>query len=101
MAGPRAVTLLELANEIAACVGVPPTRLKLPVMPVSVACHVLELTFRAMNKEAPFSRRSLKFYTGNTAFRTNKAAEVLNYQAETDLSEGLRKTFAVIGTQLQ
>jgi nucleoside-diphosphate-sugar epimerase len=96
MAGPRAVTLVELTSEIASCLGVAPPRVKLPQAPVWFGCFLLELAYRALGKEAPFSRRSLKFFSGNTAFCTEKAANLLNFRASVDLREGLERTYGTI-----
>ncbi len=93
IAGPRAVSLLELTSEIANCTGVPAPGLKLPKALVWPACYFLEAGFAALGREAPFSRRSLKFFTGNTAFVTKKACEQLGFQAQVELSEGLKQTY--------
>jgi nucleoside-diphosphate-sugar epimerase len=93
MAGPRAVTLRELTGEIANHIGVAPPRLKVPKAIVWPACYALELTGNVVGKEVPFSRRSLKFFTGNTAFSTRKAQKVLGFQAQTELSAGLEDTY--------
>ncbi|MFW5941333.1 MAG: NAD-dependent epimerase/dehydratase family protein [Chloroflexota bacterium] len=92
IAGPRATTLRELVDEIARCVGKPPPRLHFPQAIVWPAVYALEIGFGALGKEAPFTRRSLKFFTGNTAFRTTKAEERLGFQATIDLADGLRRT---------
>jgi dihydroflavonol-4-reductase len=92
MAGPRAVTLVELADEIAACVGARPPRLRLAHGLVWPACYLLETAFGALGKEAPFTRRSLKFFTGNTAFRTDRAADVLGFHPAVDVRDGLQRT---------
>jgi len=93
IAGPRAVTLRELADEIAATQGVAPPRLRLPKAPVWLGCLALETVFGLVKREAPFTRRSMKFFTGNTSFSTRKAAEQLGFEARTDLREGLRLTY--------
>lgn len=94
MAGPRAVTLRELVDQIADCLGVPAPRLRLPYSLVLAGCYLLEVAGSVMGREAPFTRRSLKFYTGNTAFRTEKARQVLEFQAQVSLSDGLKRTYA-------
>lgn len=99
MAGPRAVTLRELTAEIAACLDVPPPRLMLPYALVWPACYLLELAGGALGREMPFTRRSLKFFTGNAAFNTTKAQSLLGFQAHTDLAEGLAQTFASFSRQ--
>lgn len=97
IAGPRATTLRELADEIARCTGASPPRLHLPKALVWPGCYLLEVAFAAVGKDAPFSRRSLKFFTGNTAFSTDKAAEMLGFRAQTDLADGLARTYTAIG----
>jgi nucleoside-diphosphate-sugar epimerase len=94
MAGPRAVTLEELANEIAACVGAPPPRLKLPRLLVWLGCLALEGASRVTGREAPFTRRSMKFYTGNTAFSIQKAQKVLGFDPAVNLRDGLQQTYS-------
>jgi nucleoside-diphosphate-sugar epimerase len=94
MAGPRAVTLVELANEIAAFAGAPPPRLKLPKPLVWLGCLALEAASRVTGREAPFTRRSMKFYTGNTAFSIQKAQKVLGFDPTVELREGLERTYS-------
>lgn len=94
IAGPRATTLRELADEIALVAGVGAPRLHLPKAPVWLGCMVLEAAFGAVGREAPFTRRSLKFFTGNTAFVTKKAETLLGFRAEVGLAEGLEATYA-------
>lgn len=92
MAGPQAVTLLELAEEIAQTVGVASPRLKMPETLVWPACYLLEVGFGLLGRPAPFTRRSLKFFTGNTAFNTKRAEEKLGFRPKVELQEGLRRT---------
>jgi nucleoside-diphosphate-sugar epimerase len=92
IAGPRAVTLVELTDGIADCLGVPPPKLKLPQLLVWPGVYFLELVGALTGREVPFTRRSLKFFTGNTAFTTKKAYEVLGFRAQTELSAGLKQT---------
>jgi nucleoside-diphosphate-sugar epimerase len=94
MAGPRAVSLEELATAIAATLGAPRPRLRLPYGLVWMGCVLLEFASRISGREAPFTRRSLKFYTGNTAFNTAKARDVLGFEPRTGLAAGLQYTAA-------
>jgi nucleoside-diphosphate-sugar epimerase len=96
IAGPRATTLRELANEIAAIVGVSPPWLQLPKTLVWFGCYALELAAGIAGKEAPFTRRSMKFFTGNTAFSTRKAEQGLAFKPEVELPDGLSLTYGVI-----
>ncbi|MEX2030597.1 MAG: hypothetical protein WD906_06490 [Anaerolineales bacterium] len=47
-----------------------------------------------MRRQPPFNRRSLKFFTGNTAFHTGRARTALGFEASTELEEGLARTGA-------
>ena len=93
MAGPRAVTLQELADEIATVTSSASPRLKLPKALVWPAIYTLEAGFGVIGRKPPFTRRSMKFFTGNTAFKTGKAANILGYRATIDLAEGIRRTY--------
>lgn len=93
IAGPRAVTLEELANEIAGRLGVAKPSLHLPLPLVWAGVSALELGVGVLGKEPPYTRRSLKFYTGNTAFRIDKARQTLGFEPQIDLAEGLRCTY--------
>ncbi|MCA9923432.1 MAG: hypothetical protein KC421_13725, partial [Anaerolineales bacterium] len=68
-------------------------RLKLPKALVWPAIYTLEAGFGVIGRKPPFTRRSMKFFTGNTAFKTDKAANILGYRATVDLAEGIRRTY--------
>jgi len=93
IAGPRAVTLEELAREIAKSVGVKAPTLRLPLGLVWAGCVLLEAGSKITGRKAPFTRRSLKFYTGNTAFSIEKARTILGFDPKVDLDEGLERTY--------
>jgi nucleoside-diphosphate-sugar epimerase len=94
IAGPKAVTLEELVGEISKCVGVKPPSLKLPLQIVWAGCVLLEAGSRITGMKAPFTRRSIKFYTGNTAFNIDKARKEMGFNPRVELIEGLEKTYA-------
>lgn len=93
MGGPRAVTLRELADEIARCESVKSPSLKLPHALVMSGCILLEGGAKIFKFKPPFTRRSMKFYTGNNAFTIEKAARDLGFRAKTELADGLGKTY--------
>jgi len=67
-----------------------PVRVPLAVMwPV---CYVVETMASLLRREPPFSTRSLKFFTENSAFSIAKAKRQLGYAPEVDLITGLEKT---------
>jgi nucleoside-diphosphate-sugar epimerase len=92
MAGPKPVTLEELANGIADCMGVSRPSLKLPYVLVWGGVTALEAAGRITGRNVPFSRRSMKFYTGNTAFSIKKAEHVLGFVPKINLAQGLQLT---------
>ena len=93
MGGPRAVTLEELVSSTAACMNVPAPKMRLPEPLVWAGCLGIEATFGLLKKQAPYSRRSLKFFTGDTAFNIKKAEERLGFTPHVDLHEGLKRTY--------
>jgi nucleoside-diphosphate-sugar epimerase len=93
MAGNRAATLEELVDGIADCIGVRKPSLKLPQKVVWTGCLFLEGGSKLIGKKSPFTRRSLKFYTGNTAFSIEKARKSLGFEPKVELVEGLNRTY--------
>jgi nucleoside-diphosphate-sugar epimerase len=94
LAGPRAVTIQELAEAIATRLGQPAPRLRLPRLPILMAALAIETAYGLVKKPAPLSRRSLKFFTGNTAFNTGRAQTILGFRPKIQLEEGLDRTGA-------
>jgi dihydroflavonol-4-reductase len=93
IAGSEAVTLEVLANGIADCVGVKHPSLKLPKALVWIGVTFLEFSSRVTGMKVPFTRRSMKFYTGNTAFSIKKAEEMLGFHPQVELRDGLALTY--------
>ncbi|HKY60815.1 MAG TPA: NAD-dependent epimerase/dehydratase family protein [Gemmatimonadota bacterium] len=89
------VTVRTLIDEIAELVGSPPPR-SIPLPVLRLAAGVCELAFRPLGKEPPVSRRSIKFYTNNTAFDISKARRLLGWNPRYDLRAGLAETWAYL-----
>jgi nucleoside-diphosphate-sugar epimerase len=53
----------------------------------------METLGKLAGRDVPFTRRSLKFFKGNTAFSSQKAFDLLDYEAKIDLAEGLQNTY--------
>lgn len=94
MAGPKSVTLEELAAGIAQVENVKTPSLRLPEAPVWLGCLLLEGVSKVTKKKVPFTRRSMKFYTGNTAFDISKAREEIGFNPQVELPEGLKLTYS-------
>ena len=96
LAGREPSTLENLANGIADTIDVPRPSLRLPKTLVWMGVTGLEYISKLTGMKAPFTRRSMKFYTGNTAFSINKA-EKLRTVIETSVStpENITCSFGV------
>lgn len=88
----RFVTLNELAALIARVVGAEPTRWRLPVWPVYAAGAVCEAVCVPLRINPPLYRRRVDFFTHDRAFDISKARQVLGFQPQVSLEEGLART---------
>lgn len=86
----QAVTLTELVETIANILNVKVPRFRIPLWLGETMGRILERGFAFFGGEAPFSRRSLRFFTGNTAFNISRARQELGFNPRYDLSDGLR-----------
>jgi dihydroflavonol-4-reductase len=93
IAGPRAVTLRELVDQIALTLGVPSPGMRIPQWLILPPVYLLEIAGKILKRDVPFTRRSLKFFSGNTAFSTAKAEARLGYRPQVELADGLRRTY--------
>ncbi|HEX9798383.1 MAG TPA: NAD-dependent epimerase/dehydratase family protein [Anaerolineales bacterium] len=94
MAGPNPVELRRLVENMASLIGRKPPRMRLPRPVVWTGAWILERLFGVIGRNAPFSTRSLKFFSGDAAFSTEKARRLLGFVPRVDLEEGLRRTLS-------
>jgi nucleoside-diphosphate-sugar epimerase len=92
MAGAEPATLRQLATGIAQTLDAKNPSLRFPKTLVWIGVVGLEVLAKITGMKAPFTRRSMKFYTGNTAFAIQKAVSQLNFQPQIELQDGLTKT---------
>ncbi len=90
---PRKVA--ELLATIADLCGVDPPR-QVPLPLLWLAGWGAEAVFGVFGKEPPLSRRTLRFFSGNTAFDTSRARDLLGFEASYDLERGLEATYRQI-----
>lgn len=86
------VTLEQLVNAILEVEhsDYRPLQVPLPVMwPV---CLAAESMAKLLGREPPFSRRSLKFFTEDSAFSIARAVDKLGYSPGVGLADGLERT---------
>jgi nucleoside-diphosphate-sugar epimerase len=54
--------------------------------------YILEVAFKFLGKQPPFSRRSVDFFLKHNSYAIHKAKNILGYQPQVDLQRGLRET---------
>lgn len=91
------VTIRTLVDGIARQVGARPPR-RVPMALLAGAATVAELVFKPLGKEPPLSRRTLKFFTANTAFDISRARTLLGFEPRYDLDAGLEETAGLLGS---
>lgn len=92
LTGEPPVTLNQLVSVIAEVVGVRPTRLRLPVMPVYLAGLLCELIFKPLGIHPPLYRRRVDFFRKTRSFDISKAKRELGFRPKTDLRSGIQTT---------
>ena len=90
--GPRYVSLNDLVAVIAQVIGARPPWMRLPVWPVYVAGALMEAVCVPLGKNPPLYRRRVDFFTHNRAFSIAKAQQLLGYEPQIDLEQGIRAT---------
>jgi nucleoside-diphosphate-sugar epimerase len=92
LVGPRAVSFRELADAVAAALGVPPPRVSLPRCAAMLAARGLELAGRALGRRPPLGRTGVAFFSEDRVVSREKAARELGFAPACDLVEGAART---------
>ena len=92
LASGEAPSLTEWVAEIAAAQGARAPRFRVPVAPMWLLGLSLEVAFKMVGKDAPFSRRSLKFFTNGTVFDPRKIRTVLGFSPAVPWRDGVSRT---------
>ena len=90
--GRQAVTTDEMVAAVAAAVGRPSPRLRLPLWPFSAAAIVLETTLRPLGIQPPLHRRRMDFFRKSFTFAGAKAERLLGFTPEIDFAQGAKLT---------
>lgn len=85
------VTIRRLVDVIAELTGAR-RPLSIPLPALWLAGAAFEALFAPLGKEPPISRRTLKFFTGNTAFRIDRARDLLAWEPRWSLADGMAET---------
>jgi nucleoside-diphosphate-sugar epimerase len=98
IAGDQPVESGELVGVISQELNVRMQKIHLPVILGQWGGWVLELFFKPLRRQPPFSRRSMDFFLKHNAYSIGKAQRRLNYQPQIDLRTGIQKTIASMKT---
>ncbi len=90
--GEEFLPLRELAALVAAELGVPAPRLRLPLAPFSALATACEWICSPLGLEPPLHHRRLSFYRNQRAFRIEKARRLLGFEPQVSLREALART---------
>jgi nucleoside-diphosphate-sugar epimerase len=95
IADDEAVTVRELVQRISHIVGASTPR-SVPFGLLHGVGAFAEVLFGLLGKEPPISTRTLRFFSGNTAFRTDRAKRLLGFSPRYGINDGLRETFEIM-----
>jgi nucleoside-diphosphate-sugar epimerase len=98
IAGETPVESRELVNVISQQLNVRAQTINLPIFLGQTAGLALELAFRLVGRQPPFSRRSMDFFLKHNAYTIAKARSRLNYRPQVQLVQGIQKTIQSIKT---
>jgi nucleoside-diphosphate-sugar epimerase len=91
LAGPRAVTIREWAEAIAAALGARDPRLHLPAPLVRAGAWAAEWAGKVAGLRPPLSREGVRFFTESRAFSVEKAERELKWTPRVGIEEGTRR----------
>ena len=96
IAGELPVESRELVSVIRKQLNVRTPQIYLPIFLGQAAGLALELTFKLIGRQPPFSRRSMDFFLKHNAYTIGRAQSRLNYEPRVDLLTGIQKTIQSI-----
>ncbi|HEX2991781.1 MAG TPA: NAD(P)-dependent oxidoreductase [Anaerolineales bacterium] len=99
LAGEEPVEARQLVQVIGQELNTRTRNVQLPIFLGQWGGLALELLFKPLGKQPPFSRRSMDFFLKHNAYSIAKAKHRLNYQPQVDLRTGIQKTLAGVKNQ--
>ena len=94
IAGPRPLPFRELAETIAAALGVAPPRRRVPVPLAWLGAAGLEAAGKLTGRDVPLSRTGVAFFSENRRSTYARAERELGFAPKVELKEGVAKTVA-------
>jgi len=92
LAGKEPVRVVDLVSMISQELGVSPPKLHLPIALGKWGGAALEMAFKPLGRQPPFSRRSVDFFVKHNAYSIAKACRELSFQPQVNLRTGIQKT---------
>jgi nucleoside-diphosphate-sugar epimerase len=92
LGGPRPVTKRELIYAIADVLGARRPTIRLPTFAAETLATVLEAAAKLLSFSPPLTKSRVLALSRNWGYSISKAKEMLGYQPQVDLQEGLRRT---------
>ena len=99
IAGREPTKLTRLIEVAASAMEVPLPKIRLPAKPVVLACTAVEVTCNALRIKPIIFRRSMDFFTRSVACDTSKSAQVLGFESQVAVPEGVRNTVSWLREQ--
>jgi len=90
--GPGAITTNEMVATIAAQLGAPPPKIRVPFLPIWVIAFVLERLLRPLGIQPPLHTRRMDFFKKSFQLSHAKASSVFGFDPKTSFAEGARLT---------
>lgn len=87
------VTVGDIVTEVGRLVGVQQRRLHIPTWLGWSAAAAAEFTARAVGRQPPVTRRTIKFFNSETSFTSAKAQRMLGFEPRVSLRDGLELTY--------
>ena len=92
IAGELPVESRELVSVIRDQLNIRTPQIYLPIFLGQATGMSLELLFKLIGRQPPFSRRSMDFFLKHNSYTIAKAQSRLNYRPQVDLLTGIQKT---------
>ena len=94
VAGPEATRLRDILQTLAELSNRRSAGPRLPLNPMILLAGVTEDVCRMLNVKAPLHRRRMDFYLSDTEYDCARARDVLDWEPEVSLRQGLQKTLS-------
>ena len=92
IAGKEPTQLKDLVSMVADALGTGYPPIRLPAMPVTMTCWLVETVCNAIGLKPIIFKRSMNFFTRTVECNTTKSREILGFEGNTPVADGVRAT---------